>query len=65
VIEQLTAYPVVADLLGERHRIFSNDWQCASLSSLAGRTIDRALTVLARVEFTPAASTGQPNRPMT
>jgi len=55
VIEHLAAYPAVADLLGDRHRIISNDWQCASLSSLAGRNIDRALTVLARVEFTPAA----------
>jgi len=55
VIEHLTAYPAVADLLGDRHRIISNDWHCASLSSLAGRDIDRALAVLARVEFTPAA----------
>ena len=54
MIEHLVAYPAVADLLGDRHRIISNDWQCASLSSLAGRNIDRALTVLARVEFTPA-----------
>jgi len=55
VIEHLVAYPAVADLLGDRHRIISNDWQCASLSSLAGRNIARALDVLARVEFTPAA----------
>lgn len=55
VIEHLVAYPAVADLLGDRHRIISNDWQCASLSSLAGRSIDRALTILAQVDFTPAA----------
>jgi hypothetical protein len=55
VIEHLVAYPAVADLLGDRHRIISNDWQCASLSSLAGRSIDRALTILAKVDFTPAA----------
>jgi hypothetical protein len=55
VVERLVAYPGAADLLGDRHRIISNDWQCASLSSIAGRNIDRALTVLAQVEFTPAA----------
>ncbi len=55
VIEHLVAYPAVADLLGDRHRIISNDWQCASLSSLAARNIDRALDLLEQVEFTPAA----------
>ena len=55
VIEHLVAYPAVTDLLGDRHRIISNDWQCASLSSLAGRNIARALEILARVEFTPEA----------
>ena len=55
VIEHLVAYPAVADLLGDRHRIISNDWQCASLSSLAARNIDRALDLVGRVEFTPAA----------
>jgi len=55
VIEHLVSYPDVADLLADRHRIISNDWQCASLSSLAGRIIERALTALARVDFAPAA----------
>ena len=54
MIEQLVAYPAVADLLGDRHRIISNDRQGASLSSLAGRNIDRALDAFAQVEFTPA-----------
>jgi len=55
VVEHPVSYPAVADLLGDRHRIISNDWQSASLSSLAGRNIARALRVLASVELTPAA----------
>ena len=55
VAEALLQYPDLADLLAERHRIISNDWQAASMATLSGRNIDRALAVLARVEFTPAA----------
>jgi hypothetical protein len=32
----------LADLLGERHRIFANDWQAAAIMSLAGRILSRA-----------------------
>jgi len=55
VAEALLRYPALADLLAERHRIISNDWQAASMATLSGRNIDRALSVLGRVDFTPAA----------
>jgi hypothetical protein len=45
----------LADVLGERHRIIANDWQAASLSMLAGRIVGRAVDLLDRVDFTPAA----------
>jgi hypothetical protein len=45
----------LADLLGERHRIIANNWQGSSLVTLAGRILDRAATILDRVDFTPAA----------
>lgn len=55
VAEALLQYPELADLLAERHRIISNDWQAASMATLSGRNIDRALSVLGCVDFTPAA----------
>jgi len=51
----LLAYPQVADLLGDRHRIIANDWRAASMSSLAGRVLDRAVDLLDSIDFTPAA----------
>jgi hypothetical protein len=45
----------LADQLGERHRIIANDWQAASLTLLAGRVLHRAVDVLDRVDFSPAA----------
>ena len=48
-------YPGLADLLAERHRIIANDWQAASLATLAARHVERALDVLGRVDFAPAA----------
>ena len=45
----------LAGVLGERHRIIANDWQAASLSSLAGKIVARAVDLLDRVDFTPAA----------
>lgn len=53
--EALLAYPSLADLLGERHRIIANDWQAASMYLLIARYLRRAVAVLARVDFTPAA----------
>ena len=54
VATALTAYPELSDLLGERHRVILNDWQAASMSSLAGRALDRAADLLDVVDFTPA-----------
>jgi hypothetical protein len=51
----LLDYPDLADLIGERHRIIANDWQAASMSSLAGRLLHRAVDILERVDFSPAA----------
>jgi hypothetical protein len=45
----------LADLLGERHRIIANDWQAAGMSELAARLLLRAVDVLDRVDFSPAA----------
>ncbi|WP_406186382.1 hypothetical protein [Streptomyces sp. NBC_01006] len=51
----LAAYPALADLLGERHRIIANDWQSAGLQALVARLLRRALDLLAGVDFSPAA----------
>ncbi|MFJ4206428.1 hypothetical protein ACIP2Y_43350 [Streptomyces sviceus] len=51
----LAAYPALADLLGERHRIIANDWQSAGLQVLVARLLRRGLGLLARVDFSPAA----------
>ena len=45
----------LADLAGERHRIIANNWQGASLMTLAGIVLARAVEVLERVEFTAGA----------
>jgi len=45
----------LADLLGERHRIIANNWQGASMMTLAGRILPRAADLLDLVDFTPAA----------
>ncbi|MEU0112437.1 hypothetical protein ABZ137_01590 [Streptomyces bobili] len=51
----LAAYPALADLLGERHRIIANDWQSAGMQTLVARLLRRGLDLLARVDFSPAA----------
>ena len=51
----LLTYPQVADLLGDHHRIIANEWQAASMSSLAGRVLDRAVDLLDGIDFTQAA----------
>lgn len=50
----LMAYPELADLLGDRHRIIANDWQAAEMSSLAGRLLRRAVELLDKVDLRPA-----------
>lgn len=51
----LAAYPALADLLGERHRIIANDWQAAGLQALIGRLARRALDLVERIDFSPDA----------
>jgi hypothetical protein len=55
VAVQLTRYPELADLLGDRHRIIANDWQSAELQRLIGRLLGRAADLLDALDFTPAA----------
>jgi hypothetical protein len=45
----------LADVLGERHRIISNDWLAASMNSLTGRLLARAADMLDHLDLTPAA----------
>jgi hypothetical protein len=63
----LVEYPELADLLGERHRIIANDWQAAADQSLISRLLRRALEIIARVDFSPAAriSAGSAGLPPT
>lgn len=51
----LLDYPILADVLGDRHRIIANDWQAASMSSLAGRLLHRSVDVVERVDLSLAA----------
>jgi hypothetical protein len=53
--EVLLAYPQLADLLGERHRIIGNNWQNACTAQLIARYLRRAVTVIERIDFSPAA----------
>jgi hypothetical protein len=53
--EALLAYPQLADLLAERHKIIGNNWQNAATAQLVARYLRRALAVLEQVDFTPAA----------
>lgn len=61
----LLGYPDLADLLGDRHRIIANDWQAASMSSLAGRLLHRGVDILDTVDLTPAALRADLNGPRT
>ena len=53
--EALLTYPQLADLLGERHRIIGNNWQNACTAQLIARYLRRAVTVMERIDFSPAA----------
>ena len=52
--EALLAYPQLADLLAERHRIIGNNWQNASTAQLIARYLRRAVSVMERIDFSPA-----------
>ncbi|HSP02630.1 MAG TPA: hypothetical protein VLR27_03970 [Acidimicrobiales bacterium] len=45
----------LADVLGERHRIISNDWLAASMNTLIAELLDRAADMIDRIDFAPAA----------
>ena len=45
----------LADLLGERHRIITNNWRGASTVTVVGTILSRAADLLDHVDFTPAA----------
>jgi hypothetical protein len=47
--------PYLADVLGERHRIITNDWQAANLSSHTGRIIKRAIEIIKKIDFSNSA----------
>ena len=45
----------LADVMGERHRIISNDWMAAHMQALTAELLARAAEMLDRLDFTPAA----------
>ena len=51
--EALLAYPQLADLLAERHKIIGNNWQNASTAQLIARYLRRAVAVMERIDFSP------------
>ncbi|HUK72701.1 MAG TPA: hypothetical protein VLW50_28745 [Streptosporangiaceae bacterium] len=53
--EALLDYPQLADLLAERHKIIGHNWQNATTAQLIARYLRRAVSILERVDFTPAA----------
>lgn len=53
--EALLEFDALADVLGERHRIISNDWLAADMNTVTGRLLARAADLLERIDFTPAA----------
>lgn len=52
--EALLSYPQFADLLAERHKIIGNNWQNASTAQLIARYLRRAVSIMERVDFSPA-----------
>ena len=53
VAKPLIQNPLLADVLGERHRIIINDWQAAYLSYLVSELCSRATDILNHIEFVP------------
>ena len=48
-------FDALADVIGERHRIVSNDWLAAHMQSLVGTLLARAADMLERIDLTPSA----------
>jgi hypothetical protein len=55
VAASLLEFEDLAEVMGERHRIITNDWLAADMSGLVGRLLQRAADIIERVDFTPAA----------
>jgi hypothetical protein len=53
--EALLSYPQLADLLAERHKIITGNWQNAATAQLIARCLRRAVLILEQIDFTPAA----------
>ena len=53
--EALLSYPQLADLLAERHRIIGSNWQNGCTAQLIARYLRRAIAIMQRVDFSPAA----------
>ena len=53
--EALLSYPQLADLLAERHKIIGSNWQNAATAQLVARYLRRAVSILERIDFSPAA----------
>jgi hypothetical protein len=53
--EVLLAYPQLADMLAERHKIIGNNWQNAFTAQLIARCLRRAVAIMERGDFSPAA----------
>ncbi|MDD7942811.1 hypothetical protein PHK61_30790 [Actinomycetospora lutea] len=45
----------LADVMGERHRIITNDWLAANMQTLIAQMLVRAAEMLDHVDFTPGA----------
>ena len=55
VAASMLEFDELADVMGERHRVISNDWLAAHMQSLIGTLLARAADMLERIELTPAA----------
>lgn len=55
VAAELLDVDALADVMGERHRIISNDWLAAHMQTLIAEMLGRAADMLDRLELTPAA----------
>ena len=51
--EALLAYPQLADLLAERHKIVGNNWQSAFTAQLIARCLRGGVSIVEPVDFSP------------
>jgi hypothetical protein len=55
VAASMLQFDELADVMGERHRIISNDWLAAHMQSLIGTLLARAADMLEQIDLTPAS----------